>query len=211
MVTGSSLDDTWQSFNTVGDAVIQSERVQKLQADLIALANSKSKLEKFQDLLRSWLGLDSLSNTVSASVKDGALSVIIDPKRLSARDTSELIALYERASNLSLTGSTLAAKSSIQDALVQTLPAKEAKRYQEIFARGSLYDSWQTIDQNLPEVTALLKNRMQDFARSSSSSKTLCSIQKGLPTSRIEQANQALANFKKGDLNIEVFGSCFFS
>ena len=201
-----SLDKVWQNFNTVWDAVLATEQIQKLQADLAAFTASKSKLEKLQDIVRSWFGLESISGTIRASVENGALSVIIDPKKLSAKDTASLVVLYEWASNISLTGSTLRAKSSIQDALVQTLPAKEAKRYQEIFARGSLYDSWETIDQNLPESTAALTSRIKNFARESGSTSTLCSIQKGLPSDRFEEI---LAAFKKWNLSLDMFGTCF--
>ena len=53
-----------------------------------------------------------------------------------------LKSLYEKISNGEVTSANINSKSQVESALISVLPAAEAKKYEAVFARSSLYDSW---------------------------------------------------------------------
>jgi hypothetical protein len=209
LVSPDSLDSTWQALNTASDAIIAQERVQALQQDLRSFIKDQGLLSKIQEQIRSFFGLSPIGNSIAIDVTNGVLSVKVDPSKLSTQDTENLKTLYEKLSNLDVTSANIASKSQVESSLLALLPEAEAKKYEAIFARSSLYDSWKAIELGLPKDTVELRNRLEKYTKNSGIADEIIRIQESLPESTINSLNKQLDLWKSSGLETTPMGEWF--
>jgi FecR protein len=202
LIAPESLDSTWQALNTASDAIIAQERIQKLQSDLRVLIKDPTLLARVQEWIRSLFGINSGGDPITVSVVGGALAINVDPSKLSTQDTEMLKSLYERLSNSEITSATMSSKSQIESSLLSVLPPAEAKKYEAIFARSSLYDSWRTLELGLSKDTAELRKKLEKYSQESGITDDIIRIQEALPKETVDKFNVQIQKWKESGTNI---------
>lgn len=202
LMSPEALDSTWEALNTASDTIIAQERIQKLQSDLRVLIKDPTLLARVQAWIRSLFGVKSRGEPLTVSVAGGALAVNIDPDKLSAGDTEMLKSLYERLSNSEITSANISSKSQIESSLLSLLPPAEAKKYEAVFARSSLYDSWRTLELGLSKDTAELRKKLEKYSKESGVTDDIIRIQEALPKETIDKFNTQIQKWKESGANI---------
>ena len=202
LIAPESLDSTWEALNTASDAIIAQERIQKLQSDLRVLIKDPTLLARIQAWIRSLFGIKSGGSPLTMSVNDGALAINIDPAKLNAGDTEMLKSLYEQLSNSEITSANMSSKSQIESSLLSLLPPAEAKKYEAIFARSSLYDSWRTLELGLSKDTAELRKKLEKYSKESGVTDDIVRIQEALPKETVNKFNAQIQKWKESGVDI---------
>ncbi len=157
----STLDTGWQNFNDQKDVLLNEERIKKIEERLAQFGRAPSWIADIQYRIRNFFGFDAFKLPLQIVKTSSGFTLQIDQNKITSKNTSELLALYEQVSLLQASPETLDAKVVLRDSILQILPEKERKKYSESFARSSLFDSWDAIQKNLPNSALLLRKELE--------------------------------------------------
>ena len=199
------IDTAWETWNKESDAALMKERFEKAKKLFASFVRETSSVEKFQDFLRSLVGLSPMhmpfqvefdGDQIGVQVESGAL------ENLSKENVQNLVTLYESVSGLSNSGNTLDSKITLRKALLQSLSEKEQKKYLDSFARAALYESWDTLRSDIPEKTKVLRQSIDSYIGAGADTKSLAQIVSAVPKEELDSFNGKIENWKKQGFQI---------
>ncbi len=195
-IQSSNLDPKWQSQNLTFDWELAQERLQKIKEKLQNLSQKEHWISKIQEYIRKlfWITHQNLPITVNSS--SSGISLSIDSSKLSSENTQELLAIYEAISVLNSSEDTLDSKILLREAILQTMPESDAKKYREIFSRATLFDIWDALKNDLPRNTKELQGYLQTYSTQSNTTEEIKRLQEALPMERIDMFNKRMEEWK---------------
>jgi len=195
-LSDAATDTKWRTANMENDTMLTQERVKKIKEKLQSLTNRDNIVIQVQKYLRSLFGIDSLDLPIEVNTTGSGISLSIDAKRLKSENAQELLAVYEAMSLLNTSDDTVDAKVKLREAILQTLPEKDAKAYEEMFSRATLFDSWDAVKNNLPKSSTELRGYLEKYTKGSANTEEILQLQKSLPMDRINQFNDQMQKWK---------------
>ena len=192
----SVLDTSWEKLNTKWDTELSDARLKAIKTQLQTFQTDEFWIGKLQKYIRDLLGLAPKELPIIVDTSGSWVILSLDVKKLKAENAPELIALYEAISNLDNSEGTLNSKIQLREAILNSLPEKEAKAYQENFSRASLYDSWDALKKNLPDTAKILQSNLEKYTKDSQSSEEILQIQEALPKEKIDEFNNRMQEWK---------------
>lgn len=195
-IDSGTLDPKWQQANIENDAKLMQERLQKIQDKLKLFQSKESMLREIQVYLRQLFGVDSLNLPIVVESSGSGISLSIDSAKLTSKNAQELLAIYEAISVLNTSDTTVDSKIKLREAILKTLPEKEANAYREIFSRATLFDIWDSIKNNLPKNTKELQNYLETYTKQSENTEEIKKLQESLPLDRIKAFNSRMDEWK---------------
>lgn len=203
-VMSGALNNAWILQNLTEDQKLTIERVKAAQILLQDYAKQASTIEKIQFILRAFFGIPTGEMPFQVTFDGADAHVVIDPKklaRLGGSDAETVYALYETISGFKNTEGNIDAKIAVRGALEQVLPMVVSKenltQYQDSFARAAMYESWDSIKLDQPELTKKLRSSIEEYIKNGANAAELKNIQQSLPQSFIDNLNAQIAEWKK--------------
>ncbi|MFZ4461273.1 MAG: hypothetical protein ACOYN2_01680 [Patescibacteria group bacterium] len=77
------------------------------------------------------------------------------------------------------------------------VPKEDLTKYQDAFARAAMYESWDSIKLDQPELTKKLRSSIEQYIKNGANATELKNIQQSLPQALIDQFNVQIAEWKK--------------
>jgi hypothetical protein len=195
-IDSSSLDPQWQVKNIENDATLAQQRLKEIREKLEFLSKKDHWIVMVQRYLRELFGMNSLNLPITVNSSGSGISLSIDEARVTSKNAQDLLAIYEAVSMLSSSEDTVASKIRLREAILKTLPEKEAKRYREIFSRATLFDLWDSIKNNLPKGSKDLKKYLEEYTKQSDNAEEITQLQNSLAMKRIESFNARMQEWK---------------
>lgn len=195
-IQSNELDPKWQDQNFKFDWAIAQERLLKIKEKLQTLSQKENWISKIQEYLRKlfWISHQNLPIFVNSS--SSGISLSIDTSKLSSENTQELLAIYEAISVLNSSEDTLDSKILLREAILQTMPERDAKKYRELFSRATLFDIWDALKNDLPRNTKVLQGYLQTYSTQSNTTEEIKRLQEALPMERIDTFNKRMEEWK---------------
>lgn len=195
-IDSRNLDPKWQKRNLENDTELTAERLRKIKEKLRMLTKKESWIREVQEYLRELFGISHLNLPITVDSSGSGISLSIDSSKLTSKNSQELLAIYEAISVLSTSEDTLDSKIKLREAILQTLPEKEAKNYREIFSRATLFDIWDALKNDLPKNSKTLQDYLQAYSKQSGSTGEIKKLQEALPMERIDIFNGRMQEWK---------------
>jgi hypothetical protein len=106
------------------------------------------------------------------------------------------LAIYEAISVLNSSEETLDSKIVLREAILQTMPESDAKKYREMFSHATLFDIWDALKNDLPRNTKELQGYLQAYSTQSNTTEEIKRLQEALPMERIDLFNERMEEWK---------------
>ncbi len=195
-VETSALDTNWQAGNLKNDVVVAQERLASIKMKLQELTKKKNWIAKVQEFLRNLFGVNSMNLPITVNSSESGISLSIDQKKLTAKNSQELLAIYEAVSVLNASDDTVDSKIKLREAILKTLPEKDAKNYREIFSRATLFDIWDSFKANMPKNSKELQAQLEKYTKQSENTEEISRLQDSLNIDKIKMFNSRMEEWK---------------
>lgn len=195
-ISESATDTKWRTLNMESDTLLTQERLREIKAKLQSLTDRDTLILQIQKYLRNLFGIESLDLPITVNTTGSGISLSIDATRLKSENAQELLAVYEALSLLNTSDDTVEAKVQLREAILQTLPEKEAQAYEEAFSRATLFDSWDAMKNNLPKSASELRGYLEKYTKDSANTEEILQLQQSLPMDRINEFNGRMQEWK---------------
>jgi LysM repeat protein len=191
------LDSVWEQKNIENDIILSQERLRKIQEKLQLLTKKENWIQKIQTYLRSLFGINALNLPITVNSSKSGISLSVDASKLTSKNSQELLAIYEAISTINTSEDTINSKIKLREAILQVIPEKERRSYQEIFSRATLFDIWDAFKNNLPNKSKELQKYLETYTKQSENTEEITRIQESLPMDRIKIFNSRMEEWKK--------------